>query len=162
MSEVKETVELFPAWKELLRIADTWEYGSFHSHEELSAILGVPVGTNYYQLIKRVDHDLLLRGKHFENVPKRGYVLINPNEFVRSSNGQIKKSTRYARNALIISQVAPRDKMDAQTRKRTEEHTVGLSRVVSLLASETKPLFEIEQQIAKRVLRAEIPKVKLS
>lgn len=161
MSDLAGNIELFPKWKELLKIADTWEYGSFHSHEELSSILGVKKGTNYYQLIKRVDQDLLLRGKHFENVPKKGYILIKPDEFVRSSNGQIKKSTRYARSALIISQVAPRDKMDPHVKKKTDEHTLGMSRMVSMMASTVKPLYEIEEQIAKRMLKTETPKVRI-
>jgi len=160
MNEVGGNIELFPAWKELLKIADSWGYGSFHSHEELASILNVEAGTpNYYQLIKRVDSELLLRGKHFENVPKKGYYLINPEEFVRSSNGQVKKSSRYARSALIISQVAPRDKMDSHTRKKTEEHTIGISRLVSLMASTVQPLYEIEGQIAKRTLNTENQKV---
>jgi hypothetical protein len=161
MDGLKEDIELFPAWKELLKLADTWEYGSFHPHEELCSILGVTTGTNYYQLIKRVDEELLLRGKHFENVPKKGYYLIKPDEFVRSSNGQIKKSARHARSALIISQVAPRDKMDPHTRKKTEEHTVGMSRLVSLMASTVQPLYDIEGQIAKRTLNNENPKVSI-
>lgn len=155
-----QTTTLYPPWMELLKIAQLWEYGSFHTHEEISEILGIESQTSsYYHAIKTVDEEMIPKGRKFENILGKGYRLINPDEFVRSSNQKVKKSARFFRGGIMISQHAPRDKMDSFVRKKTDEHSNHLSRMYSIMASESKPLFEIEQRIAVRQLRNENLKV---
>lgn len=155
-----EEMILFPRWKELVKRAEQWEYGSFHSHDELSEILGVESKTSkYYQAIKRADAELLIVGKHFENIQDKGYYLINPDEFIKSSNAKVKKSARFFRHGIMISQHAPRNKMVPAVREATDKHTISISKTYSILVSETRPLFEIEQKIAARSLRSERPKL---
>ena len=74
------------------------------------------------------------------------------------SNIKVKKAVRFVGGGLLISQHANRAKMDQSAKKRTDEHTISLSRTYSLLATETKPLFEIEQKMAVRQL-SEKPKI---
>jgi hypothetical protein len=156
---ISQTTTLYPKWKELLKVAEHWEYGSFHTHEEIAEILGIELKTTkYYHAIKSVDEQLIIIGRKFENIIGKGYRLINPDEFVRSSNTKVKKAMRFTRCGIMISGHAPRDKMDPFVKKRTDEHTIHISRTYSILASESKPLFEIEQKIASRQLRSENPR----
>lgn len=47
--------------------------------------------------------------------------------------------------------------MDAKARKITDEHTMSLSRTVSMLSTESLPLADLEQQMTIRQLRTEKP-----
>ena len=155
-----QTTTLYPPWMELLKQAKLWEYGSFHTHEEISSILGIESKTtNYYHAIKSADEQLIIIGRKFENIVGKGYRLINPDEFVRSSNEKVKKGMRFTRSGIMILGHAPRDKMDMFVRKKTDEHTIHLSKTYSILASASKPLFEIEDRIASRQLKSENPKL---
>lgn len=159
MRNYNDDPSLFPSWKQLVNEANQWDYGSFHTHEEIAEILGFDVKTSrYYQAVKRADIELLTSGRHLEVIQNKGYYLINPDEFVRSSNNKVKKSARFFRHGILLSQHAPRDKMNPSVRKNTDDHTIAISRAYSLMTREAEPLFEIEQKIASRVLRADNPK----
>lgn len=157
---MKEDIRLNPPWKELVKVAQLWEYGTVHTHDEISDIMGIEKqSTSYYQSVSRADQELVLIGKHMEVITKTGYRVINPDEYIRSSNDKVRQAMKHDRIGLVRILNAPRDKMDDPTKKRTEEHAVSMSRRHSLLSSSAKPLFEIEQQQAKRMLNTGKPKV---
>jgi hypothetical protein len=151
---------LYPPKKELLKHALLWEYGSEHSLEEISEILGIEIGgSNYYNSIRWVDDELIPNGKKLENIRGEGYRVIKPDEHVRMSNTKVKKARKFATLGLMISQYARRDKMDAKAKAITDEHTMSLSRTVSMFSTESIPLVDLEQQMATRQLKSTKPKM---
>jgi hypothetical protein len=159
MSKPAETWA-YPPKKELLKQAALWDFGSEHSLEEISGILGIEVGgSNFYNSVRWVDDELIPTGKKLENVRGIGYRVIKPDEHVRMSNIKVKKAKKFASIGLLISASARRDKMDTKARKITDEHTMSLSRTVSMLSTQSLPLADLEQQMTIRQLRTEKPKL---
>jgi len=81
MSEKKvEETMLFPTWKELVKIArEQWEYGSFHSHTEIAAIMDVeppPEGKKYYGYVENARNELIRHGKLLDTIVGKGYVVV--------------------------------------------------------------------------------------
>ena len=159
IKEITAPVSLYPPWKELVKIAQTWDYDSVHTHEEIASILNVKKQTApYYHAVSKADEELVLIGKHLEVVIKTGYRVIRPDEYIRAANDKVRQALKHDKIGLIRSLNAPRGRMDEKTKKEMDEHTISMSKRHALFSSTAKPLFEIEQQQAKRVLRNDNPK----
>jgi hypothetical protein len=159
---VADPVLVYPPKKELLKQAQSWEYDSDHSLEEIAEILGTSVGSSsFYNSVRWVDDELIPLGKKLENVRGQGYRVIKPDEHVRMSNTKVNKAKKFVHIGMMISANANRKKMDERAKKLTDEHTLSLSRTYSMLETESRPLAEIEQQMVTRQLRTEKPKVLL-
>jgi hypothetical protein len=73
--------KLDPPWKELVKIASGWDYGSVHPHQEIAAILGVAYPSiDYYENVIRASTDLLVIGKRIVNIYNEGYKVLKPEE----------------------------------------------------------------------------------
>jgi len=152
--------KLYPPFRELLKVAQQWAYGSFHSHDEIAEILGIAKGTSaYYSAIRYADDGLLRFGKKLEVVIGKGYVVINPDEFIAASNKKVKKSEDFYRRGYMIAVMSPRNKMSAGVRQCSEEHLMAMSRGISIRAAENQSLFELQRRSAALKQGIENPKV---
>lgn len=141
-----ETTKLYPIWRELVKVANGWEYGTLHTHEEISGIIGVPPKTNrYYNIVRRAKTDLIQYGKLFDTYVDKGYQVIEINRYNEKTFEDIRKAKKHLDLSVIMSQHAPVDKMDAGTRGK---HDVFLVKQVGLLNMFTPKYVEITKVIA--------------
>lgn len=155
MSEVAERVILFPPWKELVKIAVNWDYGSPHTHKEIAAILSVEQQTsNYYSLVTRANKELTIHSKLLQNIQDFGYLVVNPNDYPEASQGRMDKAIRHVKVAELVSTYAPTELMDDHHRTIHDKHHQS---VVS-----QRVMMEKEQRKAKRLLDLKPDKLKLS
>jgi hypothetical protein len=138
--------KLFPVWKELVRIADTWEYGSFHSHEEIALILDVEQKTTkYYGYVQRAREELITRRKLLETYINQGYLVVEVDRYNDVTFEDLKKSKKYLELSILKSNFAPTELMDERTRER---HDLFLVKQVALL-NMTAPVYtEVTRIIA--------------
>lgn len=158
MNPNEENIILFPAWKELVKVANTWEYGTFHSHKEIADILGTePQSSKYYGQIQKARKKLIELGKLLECHLSQGYHVTEVNRYNEVTFEDIRKSRKYLELSLIKSQFAPVEKMDEQTKKK---HDVFLVTTVGLLNMSTPVYTEITRVIAPIPIRFQIKEAK--
>ena len=99
-----ENLKRYPEWKQFYHIAKDWEYGSFHSHEECAKIIGIAIGTKYYQQIQKAN-DLLRveKNKHLKTCQKKGYEVILPKNHVTESSSRIRKTLKHFKKGMEIA-----------------------------------------------------------
>lgn len=140
---------LFPVWKELVKAACEWEYGSAHSHEEISQILGIKYGTKeYYDSVSAAKDELAELGHRIMNVRDEGYYKLAVSEYPEAAYNDTKKSVRTLKTGLNNVMNAPTKAMDDRNKRRTENITVFMGKTyVSLVssASEIKELAGIKR-----------------
>ena len=153
-------VKLFPVWKELVRVADTWEYGTFHTHEEIAGILGVEAQTSlYYGHVQKARESLIERRKLLETYVNQGYLVVEVDRYNDVTLNDLKKSKRFLELSLLKSSYAPVELMDEQTKKR---HDQFLVKQVGLL-NMTAPVYtEITKIVAPIPRRFQLNKAKPS
>lgn len=153
----KETdTKAYPLWKELLRVASTWEYGSFHSHKEIAGILGVePQSATYNGIVQEARKALELRGRALQVRTNEGYYLVLPDEHDTASYERLKRSRAHAVRAILISTNAPVEKMSESARQKHDRYIVTLPATISMIDSTiqkaeltleiTNPIFKLKE-----------------
>jgi hypothetical protein len=137
--EVSASTILFPPWKELIKIALRWDYGSMHTHMEIATILTVqPKTTEYYHMVSRANEELLMASKMLRNVIGKGYEVVNPNDYPETSQSQMDKALRHTKTAELICTYAPTELMDDHHKKIHEKHTQAVVGSRIMLEKETK------------------------
>jgi len=130
----------YPEWKELAKVAGEWEYGSFHSHDEIAEILGIEKKTSkYYSYVQKVARILQLKQKVLENVLNKGYRIVDPHEHVEVSTEKVLKSEQYLQRALIIIEHTPEERLAEDDRKKHELHRIRIGRLYMM----SKPEFDV-------------------
>ena len=132
MSEKKvEETMLFPTWKELVKVAQTWEYGSFHSHVEIAGIMNVePQSSKYYGHVQEARDKLILHGKLLDKIIGKGYVVVEVHRHDEATFEDVDKSVKYFKLSVMKSQFAPVELMDKGTR---DKHDTFLIKQVGML-----------------------------
>jgi hypothetical protein len=137
---------LFPVWKELVKIADTWDYGSFHSHEEIAAIMDLePKTSKYYQNIQKAREELIEHRKLLETYINQGYLVVEVDRYNEVTFEDLKRSKRYLELSILKSNYAPVEMMDQRTKER---HDVFLTKQIGLLNMTAPAYTEITKVIA--------------
>lgn len=99
-----QTAQKLPLWKNLVDIASLWEYGSFHSHEEIANLLSIRYGTYEYRtVISRANEELTFIGKRLKNVKGEGYEVLEPENYLSESVGHVQKAARQIRKSYNIA-----------------------------------------------------------
>jgi hypothetical protein len=146
---IKESTTLFPPYRELVRIAQQWEYGSFHTHQEIAGILGIDYGTpDYYQNVSWVLEEMRGLGKRLRCEHTKGYRVLKPGEYPEAAYDDTKRAARVLKNGLDGVHTAPVQKMDQPTQRKMEHIGVHLARTyVSVVnaAAEVKELAGIKR-----------------
>jgi len=143
--EQNET-KLFPVWKELVKVANTWEYGTFHPHEEIAEILGCEIKTSrYYGNIQKAKKALIEYRKLLETHIDKGYFVTEIDRYNEVTFEDIRKSQKYLELSVLKSTYAPIELMDDQTRKK---HDIFLVKQVGLLNMSMPFYTEITKVIA--------------
>lgn len=149
MSDRVDEVILSPEWKELVKVALEWEYGSKHTHKEISAIIGIEYGTReYYHSVNSAADELKSLGKRIRCVYNEGYYVLKPSEYPEAAYLDTKKSANVLKEGLNSVYCAPVSHMDDTTKKRTENIGSFMAKTyVSLVdaASEVKHLAGIKR-----------------
>jgi hypothetical protein len=147
---MNEDTILFPVWKELLKVASEWEYGSFHEHLDIAIILGVDYGTTkYYEYMKVVSEKLAAQGKRIECVYNKGYYVLKPDEYPRAAYDDTKRSANTLKRGLSNIHDAPIQKMEHGTQKKIDAITTHMGRTYVYLvsaATEVKELAGIQRK----------------
>ena len=137
--EISTSAILFPPWKELIKIALQWAYGSMHTHMEIATILGMqPKTTEYYHRVSRANEELLMASKMLRNVIGKGYEVVNPNDYPETSQSQMDKALRHTKTAELIGTYAPTELMDDHHKKIHEGHMQAVVGSRIMLEKETK------------------------
>jgi hypothetical protein len=137
MGDVPEQLKLFPLSRELARIAEKWEYGSTHTHSEISDILGTPQQENlYYQYVADANEILIPKGKLIKNIRGVGYLVVNPDDYKEASFDRVKKSKEFLMRACEIAQNAPVEKMSQGEREKFDHYVIGLGGRAALFLRE--------------------------
>lgn len=131
----KEGTKLFPIWKELVKAALEWQYGSFHTHKEIADIMGVdPQSPRYYAAISKARENLIQCGRLLETLTDRGYLVTEVNRYNEVTLEDVKKSRKYLELSVLKSQFAPVEKMDESTRKRHDIFVVKQAGLLNMSA----------------------------
>ena len=142
----KNETKLFPIWKELVKVADTWDYGTVHSHQEIAKIIGVDAqSSRYYSIIQKAKKGLIQRRKLLETHINKGYFVTEINRYNEITLDDVRKSQKYLELSVLKSKYAPIELMDEQTRKK---HDVFLVKQVGLLNMSLPFYTEITKVIA--------------
>jgi len=155
---IPEPTRLFPVWKELVKVADSWEYGTFHSHKEVAGILDVEEQTpKYYGYVQKAKQALIEKRKLLETHIDRGYYVTEINRYNEVTLEDVKKSRKYLELSVLKSQYAPAELMDEQTKKK---HDVFLVKQVGLLNMSMPFYTEITKVVAPIPSRFQIKEAK--
>jgi hypothetical protein len=135
---------LYPLWKELLKAASEWEYGSFHEHREIATIIGIEYGSkDYYSTMTRVGEELATIGKRVKCVYNKGYYVLKPSEYPRAAYEDTKHSANVLKRGINKIHDAPVQKMDHGVRKQIEAITIHMGRTYVNLVSAATEVKEI-------------------
>jgi hypothetical protein len=129
---VDEVVRL-PEYTELIPIAEGWEYGTIHTHDEISDIMKLsPKTAKYYGMVGRANKKLMQGGKMLVNVKEKGYQVVNPDDYTDKSLEKFKQGANKIRQAHIIVDYAPVTKMSETGLKRYRNYAdrLGIARAI--------------------------------
>lgn len=157
-SSPAEQTKLFPVWKELVKVADLWGYGTFHPHKEIADILGIEEQTSkYYGMVTKAKQALIEKGKLLETHIDKGYYVTEINRYNEVTLTDVKRSRKYLELSILKSQYAPVELMDEQTKMK---HDVFLVKQVGLLNMSLPFYTEITKVIAPIPSRFQIKESK--
>jgi hypothetical protein len=98
----------YPEYKELVSLARHWDYGSMHTHTEISQVMGVKFPSNrYYNLVQRAAEELLSCGKLLVCIKNEGYKILLPDEYVDQSVKCFEQGRRRLKKGLKTLNDAP-------------------------------------------------------
>lgn len=131
-----ETPVLTPPWKQLVKVASEWEYGSKHTHEEISDILGVKYGTpDYYANVNAANSVMTECGKRLKNIHDQGYRVLLPTEQTPEVVYDVRGVMRKFRCSLQNLNSVPVKDLDETSKGIHERTGMSLGRTYSTLAS---------------------------
>ena len=150
-------VSLYPPWKELVKIAVNWDYGSQHKHTEIATILDcIPQSAEYYSQVTRANKELVQHSKLLANILGHGYYIVNPDDYPEASQAQADKALRHIRAAEIISRYAPVELMTPDKRNIHDRHQQSVvSQRVMMEKEQRKSKRLLDQKTSKIMLRSE-------
>lgn len=127
---------LTPPWKQLVKIASGWDYGSKHTHEEIAEILGVDYGTpDYYANVNAANSVMTECGKRLKNIHDQGYRVLSPTEQIPEVVYDVRGVMRKFRYSLQNLNSVPVKELDETTKGIHERTGMSLGRTYSVLAS---------------------------
>lgn len=136
-----DEIRLYPEYKELIKHALSWEYGSFHDHREIGDIMGIePQTSRYYAQVKKARDELILHGRLLDTHIEKGYSIIEIDRYNEATAEDLKRAKRYLELSILKSQHAPVERMDEAQRTR---HDRFLVKQVGLLNMTTPYYTEI-------------------
>lgn len=152
-----ETVSFHPEWKQLYSIAKDWEYGSFHSHEEIQEIIKKPKNTtDYYRIIHRTNDELLIeQSKFLKCVYRKGYRVIEPNEHVEESGSQVRKTLLRFKKGVAVAANTNTERLTQEEAQQLANYLERAGKFKSLCESNVRKL----SRIAGGKLDTDIPKL---
>lgn len=137
----KDETKLFPLWKELVRVALTWNYEETHSHNEIAEILGVePQSDAYFGIIQTAKDRLILHGILLVADIGKGYYIVEPDKHDEESHKDLVKSRKFHERNLIKLAYANVDEMSEDARKR---HDLSLIKSRAIYDMTTPGFIEI-------------------
>lgn len=113
---MEEDLDLYPAWKQLLKVAKTWDYGSVHKHDEVSAIISENHKTlKYYNAVGRANIELADMGRFLINLKSVGYVVVNPDEYPEAVLSLTNAVYRKMKKVVRVVEGAPVELMTPES-----------------------------------------------
>jgi len=122
---VLQGLPLHPPWKELVRQACQWEYGSLHSHNEIAGILQVKYPSRaYYSCLRRARDVLLCEHQRcLVPIPKFGYRVLRPEEHIRESLRQVRLAQNRLYRGYEVAFCTDISQLDSEARQVWERYT---------------------------------------
>jgi hypothetical protein len=155
---MSEAIELYPSWKQLLKIASAWEYGTFHEHSEIADILHMKGQTNkYYQAVSSANADLTLCGKRLDIIQGKGYMVVEPGKYVEVSQQQKDRGLRHYKIATFITGSAPVDKMTEKEKSIHDQHHIQNASVLGMLQKDKSKCYKLLNMQPKLKLNSKNP-----
>lgn len=113
---MEEDLDLYPAWKQLLKVAKTWDYGSVHKHDEVSAIISEKHKTlKYYNAVGRANIELADMGRFLINLKSVGYMVVNPDEYPEAVLSLTNAVYRKMKRVVRVVEGAPVELMTSES-----------------------------------------------
>jgi hypothetical protein len=128
---------LNPPWKELVKVASEWEYGSeVHPHTEIAAIMRLEYPSQkYYENVTNAIEEMISLGKRMVCVKNVGYRVLAIDEHTIEGVWDMKKGIRKMRTSVRNLSDAPTSKM-TDTKQRVHENVTNTAqRMFSSAAS---------------------------
>lgn len=144
MLTVAQGLPLHPPWKELVRRACQWEYGSLHSHHEIAEILQIKYPSRaYYSCLRRARDVLLCEHQRcLVPIPKFGYRVLRPEEHVRESLRQVRLAQGRLNRGYEIAFCTNTAMLSPEARQTWENYT---SRILGMRYQLTQGWDELRQ-----------------
>jgi hypothetical protein len=135
-----DNTSLFPVWKQLVKVASAWEYGTLHTHTEIADVINLDAQTNkYYQTVSSANIELTLTGKRLAIVQGEGYMVVKPGEYPEDSRKQKDKGLRHYKIAAMVTGCAPVERMTDKERAINDQcHGLNTALVTMLKKDQTK------------------------
>jgi hypothetical protein len=113
---------------DLYKVAKKWKYGSRHSHDEISNLLGIEKQTtSYYQVVNKARRELIKNGIVMTNLRNVGYRVLFPDELPAESIAILHRGTVKMKLSQDILTFAPVDKMDDLSQRQRSVALVKIS-----------------------------------
>lgn len=109
-----------PAWLELIENSKEAPYGRSYTHEELAAILQVPVHSpRYYQMIQRWKEELLSKYRRYVEANYTvGYRIVLPKEHVGAMRNWVERAGWRVKKAIEIGLATPTEMLNREENLR--------------------------------------------
>lgn len=124
-----------PLWKHLAVVAEQWERGDIHTHNEIASIIGVPymegryINKDYSEAITGVQGYLIPLGKKLINVNGVGYYVGVADEYPRYVREEQTKALETWRRSLHLGAHAPRHLMSDPQKELLDRQLATTSRL---------------------------------
>ena len=158
MNSEPNSAILFPVWKELYEQAKAWEYGSFHSHKEILAILRRrgPCDMKYYAAVKRAARDLRrVNLKQLVNVSSKGYRVIEAKEHDVESAKVVILGAKRIKAGHEIAQFTDCSRLTPEQGRRHADHLARIGQFTALAAASA---IQIRRGAAGLPINRDVPK----
>ena len=147
---MEEKPILDPPYKELLKVSEGWDSGTFHSGEEFADIMMVEYKSSvYYANVNAAAKELAATGKRIRCVRGKGYYVLLPSEYPDAAYFDTRKAGRALKRGLDNIHSAPVQKMEHATQKKVEAIATHMARTYVTLvtaATEVKEIAGIERK----------------
>ena len=156
-----EEVVKHPEWKELFDKAKYWDYGSEHSHDEISAVLDIPKETTkYYHSVGRTNKELRRQAqRHLVSISGQGYKVLRPEEFLTEAGKILKQAVKKIGKGYEVAYATPTHLLTEEGRTRWTGFIERGLRLKAMADSERQELRKIADGKAKVVITGGVPKM---
>ena len=105
-----------PEYKELYDVAVEWDYGTTHTHDDISDIMRLNQNTTkYHNMINKANKMLTDSMKMLKNIKGKGYIVVNPEEYVEEAVSEFQKGNRRIKKGYTILDNTPVDKLEGES-----------------------------------------------